>query len=56
MLDEIDLVNINGQIVQRIMKPVSQNNTYTVESLAQGFYFLKLTSDNQTITKKLLVN
>jgi len=56
VLDKIELVNINGQIVQQIKKPVSQNNTYTLENLPQGFYFIKLTSDNQTATKKVMVN
>ena len=55
-LDEIQLVNINGQLMQSIKKPVSQNNTYTLENLPQGFYFLKLTSDNETFTKKVIVN
>lgn len=55
-LDEIDLININGQLVQAIKKPVMSNNIFTLENLPQGFYFIKLTSDNQTITKKVVVN
>ncbi len=55
-LDEIDLININGQLIQVIKKPVMSNNTFTLENLPQGFYFLKLTSDNQTTTKKVVVN
>jgi endonuclease I len=56
ILDEIQLININGQLMQQIKKPVSQNHTYTLENLPQGFYFLKLTSENQTVTKKVIVN
>lgn len=56
VLDEIDLININGQIVQQIKKPAMQSNTYVVEGLPQGFYFLKLTSDNQSVTKKVVLN
>jgi endonuclease I len=56
LLDEIQLVNINGQLMQEIKKPVSQNHTYTLENLPQGFYFLKLTSDNQSVTKKVIIN
>jgi hypothetical protein len=56
VLDEIDLVNINGQLVQQIKKPVAQDNTYTLENLPQGFYFLKLSSENQSTTKKVIVN
>jgi endonuclease I len=55
-LDAIELININGQIVQQIKKPVSQNHTYTVQNMPNGFYFLKLTSGNQSLTKKVIVN
>jgi endonuclease I len=55
-LDEIELISINGQLVQRIQHPVAQNHTYTLENLPQGFYFLKLVSDQQTTIKKVLVN
>jgi len=56
-LSEIELINVNGQIVQKISKPNSIQNVYTLENLPQGFYFVKLTStDNQTATKKILVN
>lgn len=56
IIDEIDLININGQVMQVVKKPVFENNSYSLENLQQGFYFLKLTSNNQSITKKVLVN
>ncbi|MDI1255857.1 MAG: endonuclease [Flavobacterium sp.] len=56
ILDEINLVNVNGQLVQQIKKPVLQNNTYTMENLPNGFYFLKMTSGNQSTVKKIIVN
>lgn len=56
VLDEIDLININGQLMQQIKKPVLENRTYTIEHLPKGFYFLKLISGNQSITKKVIVN
>ena len=56
ILDEIDLMNINGQIMQVIKKPNMQNNTFTLENLPQGFYFLKMTSDKQSTTKSILSN
>jgi len=56
VLDEIQLININGQVLQQIRKPDSQNNTYTLDNLPQGFYFLKLSSQNQSVTKKIIVN
>jgi|ThiBioDrversion2_1041553.scaffolds.fasta_scaffold06481_4 endonuclease I len=55
-LDEIQLININGQIMQQIKNPASQGKTYTLENLPSGFYFLKLTSDSQSATKKVIVN
>lgn len=56
IIDEIQLINLNGQLIQQINKPNSNNSIYTIENLTQGFYFLKLTSNNQSIVKKLLVN
>lgn len=55
-LDEIQLINLNGQLIQVINKPVFNNNTYTLDNLPQGFYFLRLSSENQSITKKIIVN
>lgn len=55
-LDEIDLITINGQILQQIKNPAASNKTYTVSNLPKGFYFLKLTSNNETVTKKVTVN
>lgn len=56
-LNEIQLININGQVIQMIKNPNRVQNTYTLENLPQGFYFVKLSSaDNQTTTKKILVN
>ncbi|GAW90418.1 extracellular ribonuclease precursor [Flavobacterium psychrophilum] len=51
-LDDIQLININGQIMQEIKKPSAQNHTYTLENLPKGFYFLKLSADSRSITKK----
>lgn len=56
VLDEIQLINVNGQIIQHITKPAFSNNTYTLDNLPQGFYLLKLSSDNQSVTKKIMVN
>jgi hypothetical protein len=55
-IDEIQLININGQLIMEIKKPLFNNNSYTLENLPQGFYFLKLNSDNQSVTKKVLLN
>ncbi|WP_296150036.1 endonuclease [uncultured Flavobacterium sp.] len=56
ILNEIQLININGQLMQEIKNPNAQNNTYTLENLPSGFYFLKLASENQSTVKKIIVN
>ena len=55
-LDEIQLITINGQIMQVIKSPAVINNNYSVENIPQGFYFLRITADNQTIVRKVIVN
>lgn len=55
-LEEIDIITINGQILQQIKKPAFENNNYTISNLPKGFYFLKLSSDTNSITKKVLIN
>lgn len=55
-LDEIQLINLNGQLIQVIQKPEFTNNTYSLDNLPQGFYLLRLSSENQSITKKIIVN
>ena len=56
VLDEIQLVNMNGQLMQQIKNPNAQNNTYSLENLPSGFYFLKLSSENQSTVKKVIIN
>jgi len=55
-LEQIELINLNGQLMQQIKKPAVVNHTYTIENLPKGFYFLKLSTDNQSTTKKIIVN
>jgi endonuclease I len=56
LIDTIQLININGQLMMEVKKPTFTNNSYTLENLPQGFYFLKLGSENQSLVKKLIVN
>ena len=56
VLDEIQIVNINGQVMQMINKPAFIDNNYKIENLPKGFYFIKLVLENQSITKKVLIN
>ena len=55
-IDEIDVISINGQILQQIKKPSFENNSYTITNLPKGFYFVKLSSETNSITKKVLIN
>jgi endonuclease I len=55
-LDTIELINLNGQLVQKINKPQFTNNTYSLDNLPQGFYLLRLSSENQSVTKKVIIN
>ncbi len=55
-LDEINIITVNGQVIQQIKNPQIQSSTYTVSNLLKGFYFLQLNSNNQTVTKKVLIN
>ena len=55
-IDDIQLITINGQLMMEIKKPVLDNNSYSIDNLPEGFYFLKLSSENQSIIKKIIVN
>ncbi|WP_333695015.1 endonuclease [Flavobacterium sp.] len=55
-IDTIQLVNINGQVIQVIQKPTPSNKTYTLENIPTGFYFMTITSQQQSVTKKVVVN
>jgi endonuclease I len=55
-LDEIEIITINGQVLQQIKRPALDNNTYTINNLPKGFYFIKLSGNNESVTKKVLVN
>jgi len=55
-IDHIELINVNGQIIQQIKSPKAQNKTYTLENLPKGFYLLKISSENTSTTKKIIIN
>ncbi|SFQ52235.1 endonuclease [Flavobacterium akiainvivens] len=55
-LTEIELVNLNGQLVQKITRPNAVNQSYTLSNLPYGFYLLKVTAGESTATKKVIVN
>lgn len=55
-IDGIQVISVNGLLINDIKNPVKLNETYIIENLPQGFYFLKLSSNNNSITKKISVN
>jgi len=55
-VDAIQLININGQLMMEVKNPVFNNNSFTLENLPQGFYFLKVSATNQSLTKKVSIN
>ncbi|GGD16328.1 endonuclease [Flavobacterium orientale] len=55
-LDEIQLISINGQLLQVIQKENITANQLQINSIPSGFYLLKVKSNNQYITKKIIIN
>src|SRR5690606_21852706 len=55
-IQEIILINLNGQIIQQVKQPVSQGGVYSLDNLSQGFYLLNVVVENNKITKKIIVN
>ena len=51
------LLNFNSVLLYiGVVNPVIQSNTYTISNLPKGFYFLKLSSASNFVTKKVLIN
>ena len=50
------LITINGQLMMEIKNPTLTNNSYSIENIPNGFYFLRVTSENQSVVKKIIVN
>ena len=55
-IDAIQLINVNGQIIQSVKRPVATDNTYKLTNLPQGFYLMTLSAEGQSVTKKIIVN
>lgn len=55
-IETIQLISVNGQLVMEIKKPVFENSSFTIDNLPKGFYFLKLSSESQSTTKKIIIN
>ena len=55
VLDKIQLLSINGQVLREITKPSMNDNSYTLDQLQSGFYFVRISSADASIVKKLIV-
>ena len=55
-ITKLALTNINGQIIKAIENPIFNQNTYKLNNLPQGFYFLQISAENGSLTKKIIVN
>jgi endonuclease I len=55
-IDKIEIITINGQILQQVKKPLFDNSIYSIYNLPKGFYFFKLSSDTNSVTKKIMIN
>jgi len=55
-LEEIDLITVNGQVLQRIINPPLQNHSYSLSNLPKGFYFLHVKNQQESITHKVILN
>ena len=56
LLNNIKIISINGQILKDIENPIMFDDyTYKVENLSSGFYLLILSSNNESVVKKIIV-
>ena len=56
IVDNIQLINISGQIIKEITNPQFQNKIYSIEDLPSGFYFIRISNHEGEVTKKVLIN
>ena len=56
VITKLTLVSINGQIIKEIVNPILNQNTYKINDLPQGFYFLQINAEKGILTKKIIVN
>ena len=55
-IDKLKIVNINGQMVKEIKANNYNDIQVNISDLKSGLYFIKIITDNYSITKKLIVN
>lgn len=55
-IDTVEVYNLNGQLINKVVNPIQENNTYKISNMPQGFYLLKITAGENIVTKKIIVN
>jgi len=49
----VQLIDVTGKV--KIQQPIQYRKTLNVQDLSSGFYILRLSGDNQSVTKKLVI-
>lgn len=55
-VDHLRILNINGQVIREIDKPLFIQNNFEIYNLPVGLYFLELRNNEAVLTKKIVVN
>jgi endonuclease I len=55
LIENIQIINLNGQMIREVQQP-DFSESYTISNLPQGFYLLKVTSDDKVMTRKIIIN
>ncbi len=55
-IEDIQLISLHGQIMREIKNPVFQNNSLTIDNLPKGLFFLRLSTEELSTTRKLIIN
>lgn len=56
LINSISIYNINGQLMYNDAREFQNNHRLSLPNLSKGVYFLKINSNNQFFTKKIIVN
>lgn len=54
-INSIQLLNLNGQIIMELKNTYNNSNSVSLDNIPTGFYFLKLSSNDNKMIKKILV-
>lgn len=54
-IQAVEVVNLNGQIIYADSNLIISGDNYVVSNLPQGFYFIKISTENGAAVRKLIV-